>query len=188
MLYVARDRKRPERHDLGSILCLQVVGLLPHDVVQVQECTPSNMNLPSWLIGTPTLVVDDDGVLLGHQALTYLQELAVKLASTHKKPYTSSHVPPSQRRQLQMHPQTHPQTQPQSQSQPQSQYAPPSPDSPHSTDDRMWGTCIDGEEDDPLGGQKITSDDLAKATAARTQSLPPPPSSSAPKAPEPLSD
>ena len=80
MLYVARDKRRPQRHDLGSVLCLRVLDLLPRGTVQVHECRRGERRAP-WLAGTPTLALEGGEVLRGHQALEHLQRLAVHLAA-----------------------------------------------------------------------------------------------------------
>lgn len=82
-LYVARDRARPERHDVGSVLCLRVLDLLPPGTVSVREAR-SGEPRPPWLTGTPTLVIDGH-VLRGFEAISHLQRLAVDLARRPKE-------------------------------------------------------------------------------------------------------
>lgn len=81
MLYVARDKRIPQRHDLGSVLCLRALELMPPGTIKVHECRPQERRA-SWLAGTPTLALEGGEVLRGHQALEHLQRLAVQLAET----------------------------------------------------------------------------------------------------------
>ena len=81
-LYVARERRAPERYDLGSTLCLNVLDLLPEGAIEVVECTPPIAECPTWLIGTPTVHVHStEDVHRGYAALSALQRLAVEQAS-----------------------------------------------------------------------------------------------------------
>ena len=81
MLYVARDKRIPQRHDLGSVLCLRALELMPPGTIKVHECRPQERRA-SWLAGTPTLALEGGEVLRGYQALEHLQRLAVQLAET----------------------------------------------------------------------------------------------------------
>ena len=77
-LYVARDKTKEDRHDLGSILCLQVLELLHARDVKVVDV--SNIRSPPiWLTGTPTLVHEHrDEVWRGNQALSRMQSMLVE--------------------------------------------------------------------------------------------------------------
>lgn len=160
MLHVARDKRHPARHDLGSVLCLNVLELLPPETVQVREWDDPRAPRPAWLTGTPTLVTPKDEVFRGHQALAYLQRLAVDMAkaTTQPRPSKARPSPPSA---------ANPQ---------QREAAPPSVSSPPTGDDdpedggvgSLWETRIVDdatEEDEPT--RKITGDDLARAMRAR---------------------
>ncbi len=78
-LFVARDKRHPTRHDLGSLLCLRVCQLLPEGMVEVQECA-NLAQRPVWLIGTPTLFTDDGQVFRGHAALDFVERLSIDVA------------------------------------------------------------------------------------------------------------
>jgi hypothetical protein len=76
ILYVARDKRKPDVPDLGSILCMHVVDEYKL-AVKVMEC--SSLRRPNGVVGTPTLVLE--GVVhTGHAALYALQRLAVASA------------------------------------------------------------------------------------------------------------
>lgn len=153
-LYVARDRRRPERHDLGSLLCVHALRLLPPDTVQVTEVTSlSQAHHPAWLTGTPTLVVDQQQVLRGHQALQYLQDLAVSL------PKQKSSAPPPSRAAP-------------------SSVTPPTgasgPAAPPAEDDDPWSVApVEAQDED--ADRKVTSDDLMRLMREREQQQGPPP-------------
>jgi hypothetical protein len=77
-LYVARDKMKADRHDIGSILCLQVLELMPSRDVKVVDV--SNIRSPPiWLTGTPTLVHENsDEVWRGNQALSRMQSMLIE--------------------------------------------------------------------------------------------------------------
>lgn len=152
-LYVARDRRRPERHDLGSLLCVHALRLLPPDTVQVTEVTSlSQAHHPAWLTGTPTLVVDEQQqVLRGHQALQYLQDLAVSLPKSSAPP---SRAPPSRA--------------------PPPTPAPPPRPAPPTEEDDPWSVApVEAQDED--ADRKVTSDDLMRVMREREQQQGPPP-------------
>lgn len=81
-LYVARDKRRQHQHDLGSVLCLNVLDLLPKTSVEVVECIAPMEDAPSWLFGTPTVHFHEtDEVYRGHAALSALERAAVDVAA-----------------------------------------------------------------------------------------------------------
>ena len=66
----------PSRHDVGSVLCMDLLRHLPSDVVHLVEATAQTR--PSWLEGTPTLRDDETGeVWTGHQAVRRLQVASI---------------------------------------------------------------------------------------------------------------
>ena len=172
VLYVARDHKQVHRNDLGSILCMQVLSLIPENVVRVQNCDMI-AEKPTWLTGTPTLLDDMSGdVWRGNQALFRLQQLSVSLAkqsSVQERPKKSiSHQQASlATRTFQVPKQEEVEQQ-------------------DNSSDSLWTTQISNDvEDELVGNGKLTSDDLARITSERTQpqqiqqsqgSLPRPPS------------
>lgn len=167
MLYVARDRRRPSQHDLGSILCLRVLELLPPGAVQVRESDARDRS--AWLTGTPTLVLDHE-ILRGHQALDRLQRLAVDAAAP---------PPPAKGRPLGARGAVPPMAQPPAATAAllAPQQAPPPARGPEATEEEddavslaLWESHIDEdeeEENDDALPRKITSDDLARHMSAR---------------------
>ena len=74
-LYVARDKRWPRRHDVGSVLCLEVADTLG-DALDIVECTSDVASRPGWLVGTPTLATDD-GIFRGHSCFSELLRAAL---------------------------------------------------------------------------------------------------------------
>lgn len=155
-LYVARDKRRPARHDLGSVLCLRVLDLLPDGAVRVHDCDQMRGPKPAWLTGTPTLATGDAQVLRGHEALLHLQRVAVETARSSTCPTRPARRPPPTDA-----------TPP-----PSGPPPPPAAAAEVGQDDDPWETRIDDHEDEeePLGSRKITSDDLVRATQMRAES------------------
>lgn len=149
-LYVARDKRKPSRHDLGSVLCMQTLEYLPRDLVAVQTCTAASSSYPAWLTGTPTLHAHHSGeVWRGHQAVSELQ----RMAFSQRAPKATRHPPPGP---------------PQG---PRGGGRPPE-EGPDAELEGLWegGVAEEEEEEDSLP-KKLTSDDLARALESR-----PPPS------------
>lgn len=156
-LYVARDRRRPDRHDVGSVLCMQLLERLPREAVHVVDATHLHPR-PSWLIGTPTLVADAGGDLWrGHQALTKLQSLAFAEAEGRRGSVAESvsHHDDSGRSSK---PPDH------------SPYHEAKDDDDHDEEDD-WIQASDPvpeeEDENDTFTRKLTSDDLSRALAAR---------------------
>lgn len=79
ILYIAKDKADPTRHDLGSVLCLQQLEKLPANFVEVNECSPTNH--PDDIKGTPTLRSIQHGTFYtGNQALQHLSTMSVSFA------------------------------------------------------------------------------------------------------------
>ena len=175
-LYVAHDKRRPERHDMGSVLCLSMLRFLPEGAVAVVDCTTAGAARPSWLRGTPTLTERaSHTVWTGHNAHDRLLAFTVQHAAAarnHKNTANSG----SARRALQ---------------------SPPGASAPQANDiavgdadgDDGDGDCMtnaalwdnippdaDDEDDgDGLGGNaKLTSDDLRAAADRRNTAHHPP--------------
>lgn len=164
-LYVARDKKKPQQHDLGSVLCLRMLDLIPHDAVDVQDCDGMRSK-PQWLTGTPTLTDAQGQVYRGHQALSKLQHLAVDLA----RPPPEEKRRPAQRPQrlasavqLREEPHAAPSAPPDE--------APPDEAPPDQEVASLWDTRIDEtEQEDELSTRKVTTEDLARAVRDRATS------------------
>lgn len=91
MLYVGRSKRNPSQYDVGSVLCLRIVNtMLPKGKITVQEV--SKKDATPWLTGTPTLSVDSS-ILTGHQAIYYLQDLALNMCQISQEQETKSKKP-----------------------------------------------------------------------------------------------
>lgn len=166
VLYVARDRKTPTRHDLGSVLCLRVLDLLPPHLVDVQECTARSK--PVGVVGTPTLLTPHGESFRGHQALSKLQHLAVELAVQRGETKEA----PTRRRPSALAPNVQLRTEPREPPPPeQEDRGDPGEEQPTAEVASLWETRIDDadqeEEESDMSSRKITSDDLARAMRAR---------------------
>jgi hypothetical protein len=96
VLYVARDKRRPRQYDVGSKLCLELIELMSLDDIEVIECGPRTA-VPQWLVGTPTMCVDDD-VMTGSAAVSFLHHMAVDHGATKSR----EHVAASKRKKGRM--------------------------------------------------------------------------------------
>ena len=78
VLYVAKDKRNALNYCPGSVMCLQILELLPHDFVNVQDCDTlrnKGVTFPSWLNGTPTLISKATGeIYKGTNALQFLRD------------------------------------------------------------------------------------------------------------------
>lgn len=155
-LYVSKDRHHPDRHDLGSILCLNALQLFPPDHAVTVEHVVSRRTAPAWLVGTPTLYDSTTGDnWRGYEALSQLQTMAVQLAQQQKQPperkgQRGAPPPPAKRVS-----------------------APPAAAETTADDaDDMWKPQIDDDdvEDEPAE-RKLTSEDLSRELNARKQQL-----------------
>jgi len=142
-LFVGRDINMPDQYNLGSRLCLQLVDMVPTQVVTVHEAALAPDN-PAWLTGTPTLLVGDSNeVLRGEMALTYLQRLVVtvsrKAADTSERGRKAE--PPARANQ--------------------EEHAP--------ADDDLWSSQIDDDAEGETVGVsgKVTTEDITRALDAR---------------------
>lgn len=155
-LYVARDKRKASRHDLGSVLCMQTLEFLPQDLVVVQTCTAaSSSSYPAWLTGTPTLHAHHSGdVWRGHQALSELQRLAFSRSAPRNASGPPNHTAPSDGHVP-------------SRGRP--------PHDPHVETDAelegLWQGGVGEEADEAEDSlpKKLTSDDLARALESRPQ-------------------
>lgn len=182
-LYISRDKSRPERFDVGSILCLNLFEALPEGSVVVRECTKEDR--PSNVHGTPTLI-SDSAYFTGHEALQHITQMALGEAerrgrvSVPKETETSKRVrrsvpPPATVQRLQ-------------QTRSGEENGPPMHPSLDASEDdgstmMLWESRIseDDTEGDTVSNGKITTEDLARAVQAREQTprgtavQPPPP-------------
>ena len=170
-LYVARDKRCPQRHDLGSVLCMQLANQLPAGAVEV-VAVETLASRPAWLQGTPTLVAEA-AMYRGHQALTHLQQLVVEHAAPRKPARAAS--------ARQARPAA-------GQARPAAQATRPAAPPAQPAEEEMpalWESAmLDEDDDEPPTSRKITSEDLARAVQERaaatavapaTASAPPPP-------------
>ena len=81
-------RNRIGKFDVGSVLCMQIVELMPSGTVEVLNCDAiKREDMPSWLIGTPTLVAaSGSDIYRGQHAVMHLQRASVTLASRRAAP------------------------------------------------------------------------------------------------------
>ena len=143
ILYVAKNKHKPEQHDLGSVLCMRMLEHFPADAVRVQPCDDPSLPRPTWLIGTPTLYSETTGeVWRGHNALDQLQRRAIGLHQT--RPAVQETRPATVQR-------------------------PPSAEvnvEEHDPDD-LWSSRIVEAEPEDEGPPKLTQEDLSRAIQAR---------------------
>jgi hypothetical protein len=173
MLYVSRDKRKPQQHDLGSVLCLRVLDLLPPGTVAVHECRSGERRAP-WLVGTPTLALEGGTVLRGFQALEHLQRLAVQLAEGRG----GKKVAPSKRASSTVAPPPPPRG---------GESLPPSlPEEGEDMSSGLWETAVaEDENEDEHFPRKLTQDDLARMQRSVTER---PAATQHATAPEPMVD
>lgn len=179
-LYVAADKRQPQRHDVGSILCLRALDLLPASHAPAVRDATAVRPRPQWLVGTPTLRLPDGDTLRGHEAVEHLQRLAVELARAEAAAPKTTRPPP---RPLAPAPV----------GLVAARAAPPAATPPLVDDDvddevdALFASRIadDGDDDGDVGARKITGDDLARALRAREASAPSGPPAGAPPPPPP---
>ena len=171
-LYVARDKRCPQRHDLGSVLCMQLANQLPAGAVEV-VAVETLASRPAWLQGTPTLVAEA-AMYRGHQALTHLQQLVVEHAAP-RKPARAASARQARPAAGQARPAAQPTARP---------AAPPAQPAEEEMPALWESAMLDEDDDEPPTSRKITSEDLARAVQERaaatavapaTASAPPPP-------------
>lgn len=178
ILFVAKDRRHPSRHDVGSVLCLNLLEFV-REQVRVQMCTKADK--PAWVRGTPTLWNEEhNDVFTGHQAVQMLQKMAFASASAQEqKPATKSPRSTAARRVmspgLQMRPE-------------ETASAPPPPrDGEMHAVDGMWESQIDDDATEEISeNKKLLAEDLS-AFASRTAATAQPTQSQIPTLP-PLND
>ena len=190
-LYVSRDKRHPDRYDIGSALCLRTLELCPRDALDVREVYGDTPGKPSWLTGTPTLHAGGE-VYRGHLALSQVQQLAVSLArATAAQTQKKSQEPhaASARRAVAAQPSMQLREGPR----PALPTANGEEEGPDMRD--LWASQMpeeEEEEEDSGGGRKITGDDLARAMgereAARKQHGQQQPSSQQRKPPSPFTE
>jgi len=159
------------QHDLGSVLCLNVLRLLPDNHVEVIECE-SLRSRPTWLVGTPTLIDEDNGEKWeGHNALTRLQTMSVHIAHEQAKPNKKEgsrpRHPPSSNSARQPPPITSARL---SSPPPAEEENEENEENENEEVGQMWESTIDEndtEEASTIGGNKLTSDDLSSAMSSR---------------------
>jgi len=103
VLYVAKDKKNLQEYCRGSKMCLKIVDVLPSNTINIQDCDmlrAKNVALPSWLNGTPILVLKESGdIFKGSIAVKYLRELLEEYSEKRRQEVEvekKSQKPPSQ--------------------------------------------------------------------------------------------
>lgn len=80
-LYVQSNPQHGTMH-IGSVLCADLVPVLLRNGLDIQVIDVQRLaDLPPWLQGTPTLYVGGN-VFTGHEAFSYLQNLALSTSAT----------------------------------------------------------------------------------------------------------
>lgn len=193
VLYVARDKRDPNKFCIGSSLCMHLAEFLPEEYVEIRNCDELRKNrpknMPTWLVGSPTLVcTSGSDIFRGTHAVQHMESLTISYAqhkgsqqATAEKARPS---PPASARRgdvRQVLPQPNVQLRPE-----QSHSADP-PDSTFDDENGMptglWESRVPDADDEPGdSNRKITGDDLARAVSARQhvvkslpQGPPPPP-------------
>ena len=168
-LYVSRDKRHPQRADVGSVLCLNLLQHLKNEsrsTVTVQECDKNTPHKPDWLYGTPTLHNRHTSeVFRGHSAVSFLQNMALENASTHEKNEKVSQGGARKRSPMAPGIQLRPESIPNAST----------PDEEEETrdevlEDGLWGSTIDiNDEDDAsvMDETKMSQDDLHRALEGR---------------------
>lgn len=171
VLYVARDKQCPQRHDLGSILCMQLANQLPANMVEV-VAVETLASRPGWLQGTPTLVAET-AMYRGHQAFTHMQQLTLDHAG--RKPATSARAARPAAPQRRGPAETAPTA--------------PVAEEEHGGMPELWESgIVDDDGEDDTQSRKITSEDLARAVQQRAATMVAPSASAAPPPPPPPID
>lgn len=163
-LFVGRDRERPQRLDLGSVLCAEIAEFAPD--VAVVHCTAADR--PGWVTGTPTLTVDG-AQYRGHAAFSALLQLALR----HAADAAAAAAPPAASRQrgvasrpsVRLRPETakHEAAEEGDATHDDPAKSPPDEDA---AEDDLWREPVaydDEDEDD----RRLTGDDLSRAVEAR---------------------
>jgi len=170
ILYIAKKKGNMGQHDLGSVLCLNVLRLLPDNHVEVIECE-SLRSRPTWLVGTPTLIDEDNGEKWeGHNALTRLQTMSVHIAHEQAKPNKKEGSRPQHPPSSNFARQLPPITSARLSSPPPAEEENEENENENEEVGQMWESTIDEndtEEASTIGGNKLTSDDLSSAMSSR---------------------
>lgn len=152
VLYVARDRRVPTRHDVGSVLCLELVDAIAHThPISVVDVSEANAR-PPGVAGTPTLREASGEQVVGFAAVQRLQAWALEAAeargraSVAKSKKQGASAPPARRPD------------------------PPPEDAEATENAELWGTRIDDNDVEAADEPKISSEDLARANASRQMS------------------
>ena len=196
LLYVAQDKKRPGRHDLGSVLCMRLLELLPTGVVEVRAVEQERAK-PAWLRGTPSLLDENGDVHTGHAALWELQRATVEhaerrgAASATKKSSAGCGGMSARRVEprLQMREDTRPRAPQRNEESPTMDESAMEDDDGAGVMDRaLWETKVVEDDGDVDDGRKITSDEIQRMTQARNAALRASDASRAPPPPPPMTD
>lgn len=199
ILYIAKDKKNPTRHDLGSLICMQQLSQLPEGFVHVQECSPTEH--PLEVTGTPTLRSQQHGTMqTGNAAVQQLMALSVRFAEQRGRSDAAAEEAAKKKtsRPTSNFSNTFPPRPPAARNthlRPETARSPPSPPLQQDDDGAAGGGGVEDlfvsqlndedleDEDDEVDSttRKITSDDLARHNQRRdvpqaTQQVQQPPS------------
>jgi len=194
VLYVGAHKSDETRLCDGSSMCARLMEYLPEGAFRVVQCQRNTKpeNSPAWLLGTPTLFMEDE-VYTGRYAVEKLHDVVVSFESgrayhrgksENSKNGTSSrmsrHQPPQQHSEqhpVQQHPAEHQQHQEVPTAEEEAEH---SLSAMFTSKEEEVGSM---EEEESAGDGKMTGDDLARAISQRetaklkprTSGPPPPP-------------
>ena len=195
VLYIARHKQDPNKLCPGSSLCIHLAEFLPDEYVEIKNCDElrrtHGKDLPSWLVGSPTLVsTSGSDIFRGTYAVQHMEDLAISYAQYKGSQQATSEKsrPPASGKGRNS---THTQPQPILHVRPEEPHSAVAPDSALHDEDEilpsLWESRVPDTDDDLAdGNRKITGDDLARAISARQQDVKPLPPG--PPPPPPLAE
>ena len=173
LLFVARNRRRPNELCPGSALCSEFVENIAEDELEVVDCNANDFKRPAWITGTPTLFEHSTHkIWTGKGAVLRLYHLSLNQAMSAQ----------SQAPAVQSPSKNIPKAPPREGSKPEEQVM---------EDENVWTTNISEEAEEVeevRSDHKMTGDDLQKAISARQTTLNRDPSMGAPPPPPSFSD
>lgn len=172
LLFVARNKRRPNELCPGSALCSEFIENISEDDLEVVDCNAADFKRPAWMTGTPTLFEHSTHkIWTGKMAVMRLYHLSLHHVMN-SKPVVPAVKSPTKKMPN-----------------------PPPPESStpeeNAMEDNVWTSNIIDETnvEDIRSDRKMTEDDLQKAISARQATMTRDPSVGAhPPPPPPFSD
>ena len=164
ILYINKCKKNPERNDIGSLLCINLISKFKDENivsfgVEDASLIPARER-PHWLNGTPTLYSAEDEIIKqGFDAYNFILELLISTIPTVPPKETSGRkavtfanppaitIPPSK------------------------QTNESSPSSSNALTDDIWESVGDIDEEEEPRNSKLTAEMMAKMQAERDKSM-----------------